>query len=496
MTSSKVSRAAIDERCREIQDVYLSDSRPWVVGYSGGKDSTCALQLVWTALAQLPMERRRKPVYVISSDTLVETPVIVRYIDVTLARIEKAAQEQGLPFKTQKVTPTVDRSFWVNLIGRGYPAPSRRFRWCTERLKIEPADDFIKGRVAEFGEVVMVLGVRSSESATRAQVMSFHRIKGSPLSRHSSLLNAFVYGPIESFTTDDVWDYLLQTPSPWGNDNRDLVAMYKNAQGECPVVVDKTTPSCGNSRFGCWVCTVVERDRSMENMIDSGEEWLEPLLEFRDKLADTQDPTKKKLYREYRRKNGQVSFVPNSDRPIHGPYKLDFCKQLLERLLETQIRVQRDAPIGDETLLIHEAELHEIRRLWRSERGDWADSVPQIVRKVLGRDLNWVIEDSVALTGEDAELLGEICAEKNVPPQLLVQLLDVERAAHGLKRRHAVHTKIEGIFAQEWRDLDTLLAERAAGRVASEPESDELDDAFELEAADDIGASESAGEQR
>src|SRR5262249_14211412 len=134
---------ALAERSREIREIYLSDSRPWVVGFSGGKDSTCALQLVWSALAELPPEQRQKPIYVISSDTLVETPVIVRYIDVTLERIHAAAQAQRLPIKTEKVTPNIERSFWVNLIGRGYPAPSRHFRWCTERLKIEPADAFI-----------------------------------------------------------------------------------------------------------------------------------------------------------------------------------------------------------------------------------------------------------------------------------------------------------------------------------------------------------------
>src|ERR1051325_5968875 len=294
---SKLDADLLAKLYRDIREVYLADERPWVVGYSGGKDSTCALQMVWTALADLPEEQRQKPIYVISSDTLVETPVIVRYIDVTLERIRTSAERQGLPFRTEKVQPTIEQSFWVNLLGRGYPAPSRRFRWCTERLKILPADAFIKARVAEFGEVVMVLGVRSSESATRSEVMSLHRIRGSALSRHSSLSNAFVYGPIEALSTDDVWTYLLQNASPWGNDNRDLVAMYRNAQaGECPLVVDKTTPSCGNSRFGCWVCPVVERDRSMEAMIDSGEEWLEPLLEFRDLLAETQEPPKKSPY--------------------------------------------------------------------------------------------------------------------------------------------------------------------------------------------------------
>lgn len=456
-----LNKTALETRLQEIRSVYLSDARPWVIGFSGGKDSTCTLQMVWMALSALPEEQRRKPVYVISSDTLVETPVISRYIDETLERISAAARAQALPLTTHKVSPDTDRSFWVNLIGRGYPAPSRRFRWCTERLKIEPANTFIRNRVAEFGEVVMVLGVRTAESATRAQVMSLHRIKDSPLSRHSSLLNAFVYAPIEALTTDDVWTYLLQNASPWGNDNRQLSQMYRNASGgECPLVVDTTTPSCGNSRFGCWVCTVVQKDKSMEAMIDAGEEWMQPLLDFRDLLAETQDPEGKLRYREFKRRSGQVAFIDKTDRPSPGPYKLDFCKTLLERLLQTQVELQAAAPPGEETLLVHDAELHEIRRLWRTERGDWADSVPAIVRRVLGRDLDWVAEDEVALGAEAGALLEEVCREHGVPVDLVVQLLDVERASHGLKRRTAVHSRIEEVFRREWRPLDVIVDER------------------------------------
>ena len=103
----------------EIQQVYQADNRPWVVGYSGGKDSTTALQLVWYALEELPPEQRQKPIYVITSDTLVETPVIVNYITSTLERIEQRAKETGMPFRTQIVTPEIDQTFWVNLIGKG-----------------------------------------------------------------------------------------------------------------------------------------------------------------------------------------------------------------------------------------------------------------------------------------------------------------------------------------------------------------------------------------
>ena len=444
-----------------IQEVYLSDQRPWVVGYSGGKDSTCALQLVWNALALLPAEQRQKPVYVISSDTLVETPIIVRYIDKNLENIQKKSDEQGMPFIVQKVSPRVERSFWVNLIGRGYPAPSNKFRWCTERLKIEPANDFITQRVAEFGEVVVVLGVRSAESATRAQVIAMHKIKGTKLARHSSLLNAYVFAPIEQLTTDDVWNYLLQNKSPWNNDNRELVTMYRNAQaGECPLVVDKTTPSCGNSRFGCWVCTVVQHDKSMEAMVESGEEWLEPLLEYRDLLSSTQDPEKKFIYREFKRRNGQVAFNHANGKLVPGPYKLDFRKELLTKLLEIQKQVQAEAPIGEAPVLIHPAELHEIRRLWRSESGDWADSVPQIVRNSLGLDLDWEIEDSVLYNTQDFSLLDSICKEYELPTELMVKLIGVEKASHGLKRRHNIHSQLGKVLNEEWRDLKIILAER------------------------------------
>ena len=396
----------------EVRWLYGSDDRPWVIGYSGGKDSTCALQLIWSALLGIPKKEREKPVYVLSSDTLVETPVIVDYIEKTIANINAAAKTQSIPVSARTVVPDISDSFWVNLLGRGYPAPSKRFRWCTERLKINPANAFIKARVAEFGEVVMVLGVRRAESATRAQVMSLHRIKNSVLSRHTTLPGAYVYTPIEAFSTDDVWSYLLQNENPWGGDNRQLLAMYRNAQaGECPLVVDKNTESCGNSRFGCWVCTVVTKDKAMEAMIDNGEAWLEPLLDLRDELAATQDPAEKPKVRDFRRRDGRVAFKAGSNETIPGPYKMSFRKGFLKKLLDAQMEVNRNAPIGEKTVLIHDAELLEIRRLWRSEAGDWDDTVAVLVREVLGRELPIEDEGVFKFDSEDSAILKKVCAE-------------------------------------------------------------------------------------
>lgn len=439
---------------KEIQQVYLENARPWVIGYSGGKDSTTALQLIWYALKELPPKDRKYPVYVISSDTLVETPVIVSYIIGTLDRLEKVAQKENMPFQTDIVRPKITDTFWVNLIGKGYPAPYSKFRWCTDRMKIKPANQYILDKVAEFGEVIMVLGVRRGESTTRDQVLSMHSIKNSLLMRHTTLPNAFVYAPIIDFSLNDIWFYLLNVPSPWNNDNKELVTLYRNsnAQGECPLVVDETTPSCGNSRFGCWTCTVVSKDKAMEGLIDSGEDWMLPLLEYRDFLAETQNPEKKPEIREHRRSNGQVTIMNN--KLIHGPYKLDFCKELLRKLLETQEKVRKEGP-DPETKLITDDELEEIRKIWRTERQDWEDAVPQIYNEVVGKR-EWIINDTTAFTASDKELLSKICEENGVPVTLVAKLLDTERQMDGMSRRAGIQSRIDTIFHEDWRSEEEV----------------------------------------
>ena len=445
---------SLDDIYEEIRGVYLGNARPWVIGYSGGKDSTTALQLVWYALAELPEEERKYPVYVISSDTLVETPVIVNYITGTLERLAATAREQKMPFQTDIVRPKTDDTFWVNLIGRGYPAPYTRFRWCTDRMKIRPANEFVLDRVAEHGEVIMVLGVRKGESATRDQVLSLHSIQNSLLLQHSTLPNAFVYAPIVDFGLNDVWFYLLNVPSPWNGDNKELVTLYRNsnAQGECPLVVDETTPSCGNSRFGCWTCTVVTKDKAMEGLIDSGEDWMEPLLDFRDFLASTQNPEKKPEIREHRRRNGQITIF--NDKLVHGPYTLEFCKKLLERLLTTQQQVRKEGP-DPNIRLITDSELEEIRKIWRTERQDWEDAVPQIYAKIV-EERDWIVDDTFSFSKKDKEILKAICGEKEVPVTLVSKLLDTEQQMDGMSRRAKIQDRIDEIFHEDWRSEEEV----------------------------------------
>lgn len=440
----------------EIRKIYQDYPHPWIIGYSGGKDSTSALQLVWSAIEGLPIEKRNKKVYVISSDTLVETPMIVDHVTENLRLINEAANAKQMPFVARQLTPATQDTFWVNLIGRGYPAPTSIFRWCTDRLKIQPSNRFILNKVSENGEVILVLGVRRGESMTRDQVINMHRVRGHKLARHGQLAGAWVYMPIESFTTDDVWTYLIQTQSPWGANNRNLSSLYRSAQsGECPLVVDKFTPSCGNSRFGCWTCTVVDRDRSMEAMIDSGEEWMIPLLEFRDWLSSTQDPQVKPSQREYRSRNGTIK-ITKDGQLRYRTYKLDFSKQMLERLLETQRQVQDFKPDFE---LISDEELQLIRQIWITERQDWADSLPAIFQGVLGRTLAWQQVDLVRPSEVEAKTLEEVSQKHSVPLQLVQKLLDAEWQNYGMRRRTTIHTKIQKVLNEDWRSFDEVRTE-------------------------------------
>jgi DNA sulfur modification protein DndC len=452
-----------EQSLEEIRRVYLADERPWVIGFSGGKDSTVTLQLVWYALRALKSSERRKHVYVISGDTLVETPVIIDYLTDALTLINQHAEQEGLPLSAHKVIPTVEESFWVNLIGKGYPAPTSRFRWCTARMKISPANRFIRERVAEHGEVTLVLGVRSQESATRAQLMSLRRIKDSLLSRHSTLPNAFVYTPISDYSLDDVWTYLLQVPNAWGRDNNDLLALYRNSSaGECPLVVDTTTPSCGSSRFGCWVCTVVTKDKAMEAMIDNGEEWLEPLLEVRDFLAATQDPKRKVEVRDHVRRNGQVmlkDYGDTDDPFVRGPYTLEFCQEVLRRLLRAERASREAAPKDQEVGLINESELWAIRRIWRNERHDWSDSLPKIFEEETGEVLDLPDDDQAAPNADDEALLAELTAKHELPLGLVKRLIDTERDLQGLQRRSHIMDQLGTVLTQEWRSEADLIAE-------------------------------------
>ena len=399
----------------EIQELYLSDSLPWIIGYSGGKDSTASLQLIWNAVAALPEDRRRfKPIHVISTDTLVENPIIALWVKASLLKMEIAASQQGLAIHPHHLTPALENRFWVNLIGKGYPAPRPKFRWCTDRLKISASTKFIQDLSEANGEAILVLGQRKGESHARDKVIEqYKNSTRDRLSRNRDprLSRVWVYLPVESWSSDDVWEYVIENPNPWGAENQELFEIYRGAtpDAECPIVVDKSTPSCGDSRFGCYVCTMVTQDKSMAAMIlnDESKTWMQPIMDFRDKFLAVDD----REFRDFRRLNGRITLL--RDRLVHGPYSQNRRATLLRELLQTQVTVRISGEsIGAGNLeLLSLDELQEIRRIWVEDKGEIEDLLPTIYEQVVGKKYPGKEIDPMPLDQQDLNLLQDVVKE-------------------------------------------------------------------------------------
>ncbi len=356
---------AIKKYTQIIEDIrgeYLSDVQryPWIVGFSGGKDSTLVVHAVFEALLSIAPSKRTREVHVVSNDTLVESPLVIAHLYRILELIRVAARNLRLPVTASMTQPDLRQSFWVNLIGRGYPTPTQTMRWCTDRLKIQPTKRYILDHVSRCGAAIVVLGVRRDESySRRVSIERWKNTVGSNLTPHTELPGSFVYRPIVHLTTDDVWEILASYPPPWGGSHRDLIQLYRDANGgECPVVLSKEeAPGCGtnSSRFGCWVCTVVEKDKSLQGFVDSGKERFSCLIAFRDWLKEIRnDPS----MRQIRRRNGRITFNEKGNH-IPGPFTVQARRLILEKLLKTQ------ADYGER--LISEEEIQIIKRLWTED---------------------------------------------------------------------------------------------------------------------------------
>jgi DNA sulfur modification protein DndC len=335
-------------RDRILEQYLDGDTRPWVVAYSGGKDSTLLAHLTFQALSRVRPKFRTRPVYVVCSDTRVETPAIADHVHRSISAMQSAARARSLPVTCHVVQPPLADTFWVRIIGHGYPPPSRLFRWCTDRMKIKPSNSFVREHIHPDGEVLLLMGARSDESQTRAASIEKWRI-AREFQTHRRLPRALVWAPLRDLTTEEVWHTLVFQPPPWGGSHVPLRDLYKDTHaGECFLVTTEGTDPCGNSRFGCWTCTVVERDRSLEGLILSGRDDYQELGALRDWLITIRDSRHE--YRLDRRKNGEEGI---------GPLKPEVRLALLERVIDLDRRC--DFP------LISPEEISAIRMVWAAE---------------------------------------------------------------------------------------------------------------------------------
>lgn len=361
-----------DDVVQGIRTEYLSEVQrfPWIVGFSGGKDSTLVAQGVFEALQSIPPSLRTRPVHFVSNDTLVESPLVITLLNDVTKRIEVAAKSLEFPVTVARTTPELEKTFWVLLIGKGYPSPNNSMRWCTDRLKILPTSSYIKKHISESGAAIVVLGVRRDESNSRQRSIDRRQnVRGSNLAPHSELVGALVYRPIVDLSTDDVWEILGSRYAPWGGTHRDLFQLYRDADGgECPVVLSKDeAPGCGtsNSRFGCWTCTVIEKDKSLQGFIDAGKHQYRPLVEFRDWLKKIRNNSE---MRQAYRRNGRLTFDATG-RHIPGPFTIQARKEILDKLLNVQKEFEGQLISQEELDLIYQHWTLELQQEKRTEDG-------------------------------------------------------------------------------------------------------------------------------
>lgn len=436
----------------EMTYVYKHDDRPWLIGYSGGKDSSMLVSLVVDMVMRLPENKRTKKIFIVTSDTGVENPIVKRYMHLSSAKINEFSSKYNANIKADIIYPDIAQSFWSLVIGLGYPTPEPPgFRWCTERLKILPMNRYTNRIIDQYGEVVLLLGVRKAESLTRKRSISAREIEGKLLVPHSDISKAYIYNPLTEIKNELVWEYLLKDDgiSSWGVDMKYLFSLYQgeNLGEEQSVIgqVDKDKiPVTGNSRFGCWCCTIVKVDKSLQRFIDNGSKELVPLREFRDWLVSIrQNPE----FRDNKRRNGKVYQKSNGEYGF-GPFKLSARQEILRRLLI----LQRDT--GFE--LITNDELKMIDTLWDLEGDLTRRSLVEIYYDVFNEKLSW---DEYKEPLYDLDIIKEIKAaadESNIPFELITKLIVMINSNKYVAKSARLRKEFDKLLNQEWIHYESV----------------------------------------
>ena len=440
-----------EEIIQEMIMVYHHDNRPWLIGYSGGKDSTLLVSLVFQAVSRIDEQDRHKKIYVITSDTMVENPIVKRYMHDSSDKIK--IEGQKLKIEAHIIYPEIHQTFWCRVIGLGYPTPEPPgFRWCTERLKIRPMNKFVDDCIKTNGEIIILLGVRKAESDARSRSISEKEIAGYLLNPHNNIANAYVYNPLTEIENSLVWEYLLKDDgiSPWGTSMKQLFFLYQgeNLSEEQSVlgeIDERKIPITGNSRFGCWCCTLVKEDKSLQSFINRGSDELAPLREFRNWLvAIRQDPA----FRDNKRRNGTVYTKANGDVGF-GPFTLEARRRILEKLLKLQIET------GEELITIDE--LRVIDKMWDEDGDLERRHLVDIYAEVMKKKLPWDRYKVPMFNSNIVKDIERIAEKYNIEAELMEKLIvSVDKNKH-YTRSNTMKKEVTRIINQEWLHQDMLI---------------------------------------
>ncbi len=438
----------------EMTYVYKHDSRPWLIGYSGGKDSSLLVSLVIEVVTRLPEYERNKKIFIVSSDTGVENPIVQRYMHSSSAKINEFSKKINANIRADVIYPDVMQSYWSLVIGLGYPTPEPPgFRWCTERLKILPMNRYTNELIEQYGEVILLLGVRKAESISRMRSISSREIVGKLLTPHSDISRAYVYNPLTEIKNERVWEYLLRNDgvSSWGVDMKYLFSLYQGEDmGEEQSVIgqiDKDKiPVTGNSRFGCWCCTIVKEDKSLQNFIDHGSTELIPLRNFRNWLVSIrQNPE----FRDNKRRNGKV-YVKSNGEYGFGPFKLTARQEILKRLLQLQKETGFD--------LISNEELKTIDTLWDLEGDLSRRKLVEIYYEVYGEKLAWDEYKEPLYSNDIIEAIKNTAETADIPFELITKIIVSINNNKYVAKSSKMQKEFDKLINQEWIHHETIKA--------------------------------------
>lgn len=432
------------EIVEEMRIVYKHDNRPWMIGFSGGKDSTMLCMLVFEMLKSLKPVEINKKIYITSSDTMVENPIVRRYMHRMSSLIGKEGEKYGV--YTNIVKPSSDKTFWTYVIGLGYPTPEPPgFRWCTDRLKIRPINKFTLDTIKANGEVVMLLGVRKAESSYRARGITAREVEGKLLVRHTDIPNAYVYNPLTEIPNSLVWEYLLKNDgiTPWGSDNKYLFSLYQGEDmGEEQSVlgeIDKDRIAVtGNSRFGCWICTMVREDKSLLNFINRGSEELIPYRDFRNWLMEKRNDLS---MRDRKRRNGAVYEGKNGELGL-GPFTLEGRKIILEKVLQLEEKVNEE--------IITIEELKAIDKMWASEGDLYRRTLVDTYYRIKGKRLPWDKYRTSLFSSDAMRIIDETCAEYDIEREMVNKLVVAVEENKHFSKGNKVEKAFEKVINEGW----------------------------------------------
>lgn len=368
-----------------------TDEGCWYIAYSGGKDSTVAVAEAMRVVMLLPPERRNRKIYIVSAQTnldLTTDPTKQREFD----RMRKTIQKHNLPFEIVEVQSTVKNNLLFLIVGLGYPLPKKNKLFCTDRMKLEPQEKFEE----EYRPTLKILGTRRSESTEREKSVDKHlasKYFSEEVSKKGRTIRTFM--PIVEFTVEDVWGYLAERKTPWG-DAEEISQIYKDATGECGLSKRKagkgeTAEACG-ARFGCVICPVVTIDKSTRETAKK-KPWLEPYAELRDTIIA--------MYKEPQNRAGRM----RKGKALcygEGTFTVKARMKLFELILEAQRMNERIAKRygADPQPILSDELIEVIQQQWMDDLQErpWLEDAVELglfyeerikSKKVKGFQLTW-----------------------------------------------------------------------------------------------------------